>query len=137
MLLSDGRAAQFKILQSRRVAGWFLVGVMAAILELALLRILYEVVQLALPIATAIAAEVLILVKFGVSDRWVFGHPWPSLDRLVRYHGACFGALLVYWLVINGLSALLQVPYIVGFVLGTAASFAWSLITNFFWVWAR
>ena len=47
------------------------------------------------------------------------------------------GALVVYWLVINGLAALLGLAYEIAFVVGTAASFAWSLLTNFFWVWAR
>ena len=37
----------------------------------------------------------------------------------MRYHGACFGALLVYWLVVNGLATLVDTPYVVGFVLGT------------------
>ena len=73
-------------------------------LELALLRVLYEASQWPLPIATAVAAEVLILAKFLAADRWVFGHPWPNCSRLVRYHGASAGALVVYWLVINALA---------------------------------
>jgi putative flippase GtrA len=120
-----------------RVLGWFVVGVTASIAELLLLRALHEGLNIALPIATAVAAEVLILVKFGVSDRWVFGHEWPNLQRALRYHGACAGALLVYWVVINAASLALGVPYVVGFVVGTAAAFAWSLATNFLWVWAR
>jgi hypothetical protein len=39
--------------------------------------------------------------------------------------------------VINGLAVLLGLPYVVGFVLGTGAAFAWSLVTNFLWVWAQ
>jgi putative flippase GtrA len=113
------------------------VGVAGAGLELLLLRLLYEVLTLPLPIATAIAAETLILGKFLVADRWVFGHSWPNSARVLKYHGASAGAFAVYWLVINGLSELVGVPYMVAFVLGTGASFAWSLVTNFLWVWAR
>jgi putative flippase GtrA len=90
-----------------------------------------------LPIATALAAEVLILVKFLLADRWVFGYRRPSIDRAVKYHGACAGALLVYWVVINALSGGLGVAYTLGFLLGTSASFVWSLLTNFLWVWHR
>jgi putative flippase GtrA len=122
---------------SRRVVGWFALGIAGSLAELGLLRLLFEVLQWPLPIATAVAAETLILVKFVVADRWVFGHPWPTVNRLVRYHGACAGAFVVYWLVINGVVELLEVPYVVGFVLGTGAAFAWSLVTNFFWVWAQ
>jgi putative flippase GtrA len=121
----------------RRLAGWFVIGATAALLELGLLRVLYETLAWPLPIATAIAAEVLILGKFITTDRLVFGHASPTINRLLRYHGASAGALVVYWLVINALAELSGVPYIAAFVVGTAAAFAWSLVTNFLWVWAQ
>jgi len=124
------------IWQARRVASWFLIGATATLLELALLRLLYEIVNLPLPVATAVAAEVLIVIKFVVADRWVFGHPWPAVDRLARYHGASAGAFIVYWLIVNGLGLLLGLPYVAAFLIGTAASFTWSLMSNFLWVWA-
>jgi putative flippase GtrA len=119
----------------RRLASWFLLGVTASLLELALLRGLYEGLQWPLPIATAVAAEVLIVVKFLLNDRLVFNHTWPTLGRLVRYHGASAGALVVYWLVVNGLGLLLGVEYVIAFLAGTTAAFTWSLLTNFLWVW--
>jgi dolichol-phosphate mannosyltransferase len=119
----------------RRVVGWFLLGLTASVLELGLLRVLVDTLQVNLPLATAIAAEVLILFKFVLNDRLVFNHAWPSLGRLVRYHGASAGALVVYWLVVNALSLFLGVLYVAAFVVGTAAAFAWSLLTNFLWVW--
>lgn len=122
--------------RSRRVSAWFLLGVTASLVELALLRVLYEVLAWPLPIATAVAAEVLILVKFLVNDRLVFGHSWPTWSRLVKYHGASAGALVVYWIVVNGLAALLSLPYVLAFIVGSAAAFAWSFLTNFLWVWA-
>lgn len=121
----------------QRVAGWTVLGVSAAAAELGLLRLLVEGLGIALPVATAVAAETLILVKFVLNDRWVFGHPRPAMDRAMKYHGACAGALVVYWIVINALASLLGVPYAIGFVIGTGASFVWSLVTNFLWVWAR
>ena len=121
----------------QRVLGWTVLGVSAAAAELALLRALVEGLQVPLPVATALAAETLILVKFLVADRWVFGHPRPAVDRAIKYHGACAGALVVYWLVINALATLLGVPYALGFLIGTGASFVWSLLTNFLWVWDR
>ncbi len=120
----------------RRVAGWSLLGLSASIVEFVLLRGLYEALGLPLPVASAVAAEVMIMVKFLLNDRYVFGHAWPTFRRLVRYHGASAGALIVYWLVINAVSVLGGEPYVAGFVIGTAAAFTWSLLTNFFWVWA-
>ena len=121
---------------SRRLFGWIVVGVLAAGVELLLLRLLVDGLGWALPVATAVAAEALILAKFVVADRWVFGHRWPTITRLLRYHGASAGALVVYWLVINGAAELLLLPYVVAFVIGTGAAFGWSLVTNFLWVWA-
>jgi putative flippase GtrA len=121
----------------QRVVNWFVLGLGAAVAELGLLKVLYEGLQWALPVATAVAAETFILVKFFVADRWVFGHRLPRLGRALRYHGACAGALVVYWLVINGLASVFGVAYEVAFVLGTGAAFVWSLLTNFLWVWAR
>ena len=122
--------------QPRRVTGWMLIGITASVVEFGRLRLLVDGLHWPLPLASASAAEVLILAKFAISDRWVFGHAVPAIGRLVRYHGACAGALVVYWLVINALSVLLGVPYEFAFVIGTGASFAWSLVTNFLWVWA-
>ena len=121
----------------RRVAGWFVIGATAALMELALLRLLFESLEWPLPLATAIAAEVFILGKFLTTDRLVFGHASPTVNRLLRYHGASAGALAAYWVVINGLAALSGVPYVAAFVVGTAAAFLWSLVTNFLWVWAQ
>lgn len=122
--------------QSRRVATWFALGFTASLLELALLRALYEGLAWPFPLATAVAAEVLILTKFFTADRLIFGHRLPAIGRLVRYHGASAGALLVYWVVVNALSVMLGMPYVVAFVLSTGAAFVWSLISNFLWVWA-
>ena len=122
--------------RTRRVAGWVLIGLTASLVELALLRLLYEVLQWPLPVATATAAEILILLKFVVTDRLVFGHASPAMERLLRYHGASAGAFIVYWLVINGLAEVVGLPYIAAFLIGTAAAFTWSLMSNFLWVWA-
>jgi putative flippase GtrA len=123
--------------QPRRIANWFVLGVVAGLVELGLLRVLVETLSWPLAAATAVAAEVLILAKFAVADRWIFNHLSPAWERLLRYHGASAGALVVYWLVINGLAALVSLPYMVGFIVGSGAALTWSLFTNFLWVWSK
>jgi putative flippase GtrA len=129
--------AQSSVGRYRRLISWVALGVSASLVELGLLRALYEGLVWPFPAATLVSAEVLILIKFVIADRWVFGHRWPAAGRLARYQGASAGALVVSWVVINALSVLLGVPYVVAFVLSTAAAFAWSLASNFLWVWAR
>ena len=76
--------------QPRRVGRWVLLGITASIVELALLRALYEGLHWPLPLATAIAAEVLIIGKFLANDRIVFelrlaeSAPTPALPRRLR-----------------------------------------------------
>jgi putative flippase GtrA len=123
--------------QRRRVVSWLILGLTASLVELAVLRAMYEGLQLPLPVATALAAEILIVVKFLVADRWIFGHLAPTVRRLVRYHGASAGALIVYWVVINALGLIVGLPYVGAFIVGTGAAFGWSLATNFLWVWAQ
>ena len=83
-----------------------------------MLRVLYEGLAWPLPVATAVAAEVLILVNSSRPTGWSSAMPSPALDRLMRYHGASAGALVVYWLVINGLAEFLGLPYVVAFMRG-------------------
>ncbi len=121
----------------RQVGTWALLGVVALVAELSLLSFLVEIVRLPLWIASALAAETLILARFAAMDRWVFGHTRPAWERLVRYHGASAGALVVYWVAINAAVGLLGIQYLLAALAGTGASFLWSLVTNFLWVWAR
>ncbi len=121
----------------RQLVGWTVVGVAAAVVEFGLLRALTVWLGVALVFASALAAETMILAKFAATDRWVFGHGRPAFGRLWRYHGACAGALVAYWLTINGTATFLGAPDWLAFILGTGASFLWSLASNFLWVWAQ
>jgi putative flippase GtrA len=118
-----------------QVGRWAALGVGAAVVEWALLRFLVEGLAAPSWLASALAAEALILARFVIADRWVFLHARPSFGRLARYQGACMGALLVYLVTFNALVGGFGVPIAVGFVVGTGASFVWSLVTNFLWVW--
>ncbi len=136
----------------RQVAGWLVVGVTAMVAEIALLGALFQGLGIPLWLASALAAETLILLRFVVADRWVFGYPRPSLARCGRYHGAAAGAFVVSWVVLNGSAAALDTSglirrvqvavldeatlrYVVPALLGTGAAFVWSFLTNFLWVW--
>jgi putative flippase GtrA len=118
-----------------QIGRWAALGAGAAVVEFELLRLLVEALAVPPWLASAIAAEALILARFVIADRWVFAQTRPTLGRLVRYQGACMGALLVYLAVFNALVGGFGVAVTAAFVVGTAASFAWSLTTNFLWVW--
>ncbi|MBV8717064.1 MAG: GtrA family protein [Chloroflexi bacterium] len=116
-------------------AGWFALGVLAFAIELGILAILHQWLGMHLWLASALAAEIVLLGRFLSTDRFVFGYATPSFGRCWRFHVAAAGSFAVSWLVLNGSAHELQVPYPVATFLGSAAAFVWSGLTNFLWVW--
>lgn len=119
----------------RQFAGWFVLGVAAFGVEVAILGVLRQGLQCPLWLASAIAAELVLLGRFLSTDRFVFGYTRPTLARCWRFHASAVGSFAVSWLVLNGSAVLLDVQYVVAAFLGSVAAFVWSGITNFFWVW--
>jgi putative flippase GtrA len=119
------------------MVGWLAVGGGAFFFELGLITLMNQLWGWPLWIASLIAAELSILARFATIDRFVFGHPRPTVPRALKYHGASAGSFVVSWLVLNGSAQLLGVPVPVAALLGTVASFATSLPTNFLWVWRK
>jgi putative flippase GtrA len=116
-------------------AGWFALGVLAFGIEIVLLAIFHQWLRVSLWIASALAAEVVLLGRFLTTDRLVFGYPRPSLGRCWRFHFSALGSFLVSWLVLNSAAAMLGVQYVPAAFLGSVAAFVWSGMTNFLWVW--
>lgn len=121
--------------RARQFAGWFVLGVVAFGAEVAVLGALRQGLHCPLWLASAIAAELVLLGRFLSTDRFVFGHSRPTLDRCGRFHVAVLGSLAVSWIVLNVSAALLEVHYVVAVFLGSVAAFVWSGLTNFLWVW--
>ena len=116
-------------------AGWFALGVLAFGLELGLLAVLHQWLAVPLWIASAGAAEFVLLSRFFSTDRFVFGFATPSWGRCWRFHVAALGSFIASWLVLNSSAMLLELPYVAAAFLGSIAAFAWSGLTNFLWVW--
>jgi putative flippase GtrA len=117
-----------------QLAGWFALSVGAMVVELGLLRGLLAV-GVVLWLGTALAAEVLILARFVIADRWVFGHARPTWARLAKYQSSCLGSLAVSWVVTNVAVELAHMDVNFAFLLASGTAFCWSVMTNFLWVW--
>ncbi|HEY1291517.1 MAG TPA: GtrA family protein [Chloroflexota bacterium] len=115
--------------------GWFALGVLAFGIELILLAILHQWMRVPLWIASAVAAELVLLGRFLSTDRFVFGYRTPSLGRCVRFHVSALGSFTVSWIVLNSAAVMLGTQYVIAAFLGSVAAFAWSGLTNFLWVW--
>ena len=119
----------------RQFAGWFILGVVAFGAEVALLGLLHQGLKVPLWLASAVAAECVLLARFVSTDRLVFGYAVPTLARCGRFHGAALGSFVVSWIVLNGTASVFGVPYVAAAFLGSVAAFVWSGLTNFLWVW--
>ena len=118
-----------------RFVGWFALGLVAFCVEVGVLGILHQWLDVPLWLASALAAEFVLVGRFLTTDRLVFGHRRPTLQRCIRFHLAAVGSFTVSWLVLNGSVRLLDVHFAVATFLGSAAAFTWSALTNFLWVW--
>jgi putative flippase GtrA len=121
--------------RTRQFAGWFVLGVTAFGIEVALLGVLHQWLSCPLWLASAVAAEFVLLARFLSTDRLVFGYARPDLSRCGRFHAAALGSFAVSWLALNGSSTFLDLPYVLAAFVGSIAAFAWSGVTNFLWVW--
>ena len=119
----------------RQFGGWFVLGVAAFGAEVVLLGVLHQWLKCPLWLASALAAECVLLARFLSTDRLVFGYAAPTLARCGRFHGAALGSFVVSWIVLNGSASAFGVPYVAAAFLGSVASFVWSGLTNFLWVW--
>jgi putative flippase GtrA len=118
----------------QRFSGWFVLGVAAFGGEVVLLGVLHQWLKCPLWLASALAAECVLLARFLSTDRLVFGYPAPTLARCGRFHGAAVGSFAVSWIVLNGTASAFGVPYVAAAFFGSVAAFVWSGLTNFLWV---
>ena len=72
-----------------------LVGLCGVGVNVAILRVAHGELQVALPIASAIAVEFAIVTNFLLNNWWTFGERSVSLQRFGRYNLAALGGLAI------------------------------------------
>jgi putative flippase GtrA len=118
----------------RPLGRWWIVGLAFTVAGLTVLYVLRDVLHLPLIVATTAGGEVILLVRFLINDRWVFGYRRPTWTRLWQFHVAGAGGGAIWWIVANVLPRF-GVNYLVAATAGTACSVILSMATNFLWVW--
>ena len=113
---------------------WWLVGLCFFAFGSAILYVFRGVFHVSLIAATFISAEITIILRFGINDRWVFGHRRPTFIRLWQFHVASAGGASIWWAVSNILPRF-GIHYLIASTAGTACSVFFSMFTNFLWIW--
>jgi len=121
---------------SAEMLRWWIVGFAFLGVNLALLYVFVDLLGMPVLIATLIAAEAGLLVRFVVNDRWVFRQSQITLQRLWQYHLAMAGSFAVWWITTN-VVVFFGGHYMIATIVGMACSILMSIVTNFFWIWTR
>jgi putative flippase GtrA len=120
----------------KSVARWWVVGLLFTAWSTGVLYVVISRWRWSVPVGTFTTAEVGTVLRFLVNDRWVFGHPRPTLRRFWQYHLANAGGFVIWWSVCNVLP-LYGIHYLIASLLATGCSVALSMLTNFLWIWRR
>lgn len=120
----------------RALGRWWIVGLAFYVCGTATLWFLIQAFRMKLLLATLLAAEITLLVRFLINDRWVFNHSRPTYRRLWQYHVASAAGTAIWWAVTNILPKF-GVHYIIAATVGTACSVFFAMGTNFLWIWHK
>lgn len=113
---------------------WFLVAFGSVFLGLGILYTLIDGFGLSVWLGSILCAEIGTLFRFVLNEHFVFRTAGSLWERLVKYHLANIGGYLI-WLATINLTNAFGIHYLIGSVMGMAASMTWSIVTNFGWVW--
>jgi len=120
----------------RSVIRWWVAGTIFTAVGLGLLYVFTDVLHVALMLGTLLSAELTLLVRFLVNDRWVFSHPRPSWKRLWQFHVASAAGTAIWWSVSNVLPTY-GINYLIAAIAGTACAVLCGISTNFLWIWRK
>jgi putative flippase GtrA len=118
------------------IVKFMLVGGSGAVLNTAVLYLLYQRLHMPLVAASAVAVELAVVNNFLLNDRWTFATRSRSLQRFAKFNVSSLGGLAVnvlsvWFLARHGL------PVLVANLAGIAAGMAVNLTLSVTWVWRR
>ena len=123
---------------SKRKSGlvkFALVGASGALVNSAVLHVLYEHWHLPLLAASGAAVELAVISNYLLNDRWTFAAESRSFGRFARFNLSSLGGLAVNVLAVLVLSRF-GLPVLEANLVGIAAGFAANFALSSTWVWA-
>lgn len=120
----------------RSLGRWWIVGLAFYFAGITLLYYFVHTLRTTLVLGTLLSAEITLLLRFFINDRWVFKHLRPTWGRLWQYHLASAGSTVVWWLVCNALPKF-GIHYLVAATVGSACAVLFGMASNFLWIWRK
>jgi FkbM family methyltransferase len=123
-------------IMSREMLRWLIVSFGFVGVNIGLLYVFVDLLAVPVLLATLVAAELGVLLRFLINDRWVFRQSRVTMQRLWQYHVAIAGSFTVWWVITNVI-VFLGGHYMIASLAGMACSVLISIATNFFWIWTH
>jgi putative flippase GtrA len=123
-----------KFARGNWIVKFMVVGGSGAILNTAVLYVLYRWLQLPLVSASALAVELAVVNNYLLHDRWTFAARSRSVRRFAKFNLSSLGGLAVNVLAVWLLSRI-GLHFLVANLAGIAAAFAVNFALSATWVW--
>jgi len=137
MINSETIPAYVQRVWRNAVVRWWIVGVVAMVLNIVLLKWFTVSLGLALTVASLLSSELITIVRYGVLDLWVFRNPGLSWKRCWEYHVANFSGFFLWTFVIVVLGKKLDWDHTLAAIVATMITVSLSMVTNFLWIWRK
>ena len=120
----------------RAIVRWFAVAIGSSLGSLGLLYLIKGVFLIPLAVATLLVAEISTILRFFVTNLWVFDRTASSAKGLWQFHCANAGGFAIWWCISNLLPRY-GVHYMVAATAGIGGSTGFNILTSFFWIWRK
>lgn len=118
-----------------RMGKFLVVGGLGALVNTGILIIFYDVLHVALVVASALATELAIGHNFLWNDYWTFGRRGLSLSRFVRFNVVSLGGQCVTVVTLWMLVGHARLHHVVANLIGIGLAVIWNFAVNLRWTW--
>lgn len=117
-----------------------LVGGIGFIINLALLSLLYKVLDMPILVAQFIAAELSLFNNFILHHKWTYKRSavtktLPTL--IVQFHASSWAAIIGSTLIVSFCVGVLEWNYILALVLASAIALLWNFVWTKYGIWRQ
>ncbi len=118
-----------------RFGKFAVVGATGALVNTAVLILLYQQLHLPLIAASVAAVEISIIYNFVWNDRWTFArHGW-SFERFAMFNSVAVGGLIITTATLWALVTQAHVRYLWANLVGIGLGMTWNFAVNSLWTW--
>jgi putative flippase GtrA len=121
---------------TKKIILWLVYGVVTTLISTVILFIFVDVLKLQLPIASAFAGELSLLIRFLLNNFFIFKIQNIKIQTLFKFHLAMGLGFIIWWSITNILFGI-GFHYILAGLTATLIATLFNLLSNFLYVWKK